>query len=62
MSVRSSKPIRPFTIGVPESGLADLRERLARARWEPEPAGGAEGLRHFQHLGARACGVLEEHV
>jgi hypothetical protein len=43
MSVRSSKPIRPFTIGVPESGLADLRERLARARWETQPAGGAEG-------------------
>ena len=43
MSVRSSKPIRSFTIGVPESGLADLHERLARARWETQPAGGAEG-------------------
>ena len=43
MSVRSSEPIRPFTISVPESGLADLRERLASARLAPEPVGGAEG-------------------
>ncbi|HKT03983.1 MAG TPA: epoxide hydrolase [Rugosimonospora sp.] len=29
--------MRPITIEVPDSALADLRERLARARW-PEPA------------------------
>jgi microsomal epoxide hydrolase len=32
---------RPFRIEVPESTLADLRERLARARW-PDQAPGAE--------------------
>lgn len=33
----------PFTISVPDSQLADLRERLAKARWAPEPVGGADG-------------------
>ncbi len=35
--------IGPFTSRVPDSELADLRERLARARWAPEPVGGSEG-------------------
>jgi microsomal epoxide hydrolase len=30
-------PIRPFTLEVPESALADLRERLARTRFPDEP-------------------------
>ena len=34
-------PPRPFRIEVPEATLADLRERLARARW-PDQAPGAE--------------------
>lgn len=34
--------IAPFTIRVPDSDLADLRGRLAKARWAPEPAGGGE--------------------
>ena len=34
-------PPRPFRIEVPESTLADLRERLGRARW-PDQAPGAE--------------------
>ena len=29
----------PFTVRVPDSVLADLRERLARARWPDEPPG-----------------------
>src|SRR3546814_7747663 len=28
-----SSDIHPFTLAVPESSLADLRERLARTRW-----------------------------
>ena len=35
--------IRPFTIAVPEVELVDLRDRLDRVRWAPEPRGGAEG-------------------
>lgn len=34
--------ITPFTIRVPDSDLADLRGRLAKARWALEPAGGGE--------------------
>jgi len=34
-------PPRPFRIAVPEATLADLRERLARARW-PDQVPGAE--------------------
>jgi Epoxide hydrolase N terminus len=30
---------RPYTIQVPEAVLADLRERLARARWPDAPPG-----------------------
>lgn len=30
---------RPFTLHVPDADIADLRERLARARWPDEPAG-----------------------
>ena len=29
-------PVRPFTIAVPESDLADLKERLSRTRWPAE--------------------------
>ena len=32
--------IEPFAIGVPDEAIADLRERLARARWPEQPAGG----------------------
>ncbi|MEJ3657631.1 epoxide hydrolase family protein [Actinomycetes bacterium KLBMP 9759] len=35
--------IQPYRIAVPDEHLADLRERLARARWAPEPAGGDVG-------------------
>lgn len=38
-----SARLRPFRIEVPDSELADLRERLARVRWAPEPRGGDEG-------------------
>jgi epoxide hydrolase len=34
---------RPFLIEVPGSELAELRDRLARVRWAPEPHGGADG-------------------
>ncbi|GLH95433.1 epoxide hydrolase family protein [Phytohabitans aurantiacus] len=34
--------IVPFTILVPDSDLADLRDRLVKARWAPEPVGGGE--------------------
>jgi epoxide hydrolase len=36
--VQNSGEIRPFTIRVPDGDLADLRERLAMARWAPGPA------------------------
>jgi epoxide hydrolase len=39
----SSDKILPFAISVPDSELADLRERLTKARWAAEPIGGAEG-------------------
>jgi epoxide hydrolase len=32
---------RPFRIDIPDSELAELRERLDRVRWAPEPLGGA---------------------
>ena len=35
--------LRPFRVGVPDSELADLRDRLDRARWAPEPRGGDQG-------------------
>ena len=35
--------LRPFRIAVPDSDLADLRDRLARVRWPAEPSGGAQG-------------------
>jgi epoxide hydrolase len=35
--------IRPFRIAVPDSELADLRDRLDRVRWAPEPRGGDQG-------------------
>jgi pimeloyl-ACP methyl ester carboxylesterase len=31
--------VQPFEIAVPDEALADLRERLARTRWPPDPAG-----------------------
>ncbi len=39
----SDTQIRPFRVEVAESDLADLRDRLARVRWVPEPRGGDEG-------------------
>jgi epoxide hydrolase len=39
----SDTQIRPFRVEVSESDLADLRDRLARVRWAPEPRGGDEG-------------------
>jgi epoxide hydrolase len=35
--------IRPFRIEVPDRDLAELRDRLVRVRWPPEPSGGADG-------------------
>jgi epoxide hydrolase len=35
--------LRPFRIAVPESELADLRDRLDRVRRAPEPRGGDQG-------------------
>jgi epoxide hydrolase len=35
--------LRPFRISVPDSELADLRDRLERVRWAPEPHGGDQG-------------------
>ena len=32
--------LRPFRVAVPDSELADLRDRLDRVRWAPEPRGG----------------------
>jgi epoxide hydrolase len=43
MSTGPASEILPFTINVPESQLADLRQRLAGARWAHEPSGGAQG-------------------
>jgi pimeloyl-ACP methyl ester carboxylesterase len=43
MDVDRAEEVLPFTINVPDSELADLRERLATARWAPEPIRGAEG-------------------
>jgi pimeloyl-ACP methyl ester carboxylesterase len=34
---------QPFRIDVPDADLADLRDRLARTRWAPEPRGGDQG-------------------
>ncbi len=35
--------IRPFRVDVADEDLADLRDRLTRVRWAPEPAGGDKG-------------------
>jgi pimeloyl-ACP methyl ester carboxylesterase len=35
----TDSPVRPFTIHVPDSELADLRRRLAATRWPDQPAG-----------------------
>jgi epoxide hydrolase len=43
MNEGHSEEIVSFTIAVPEGELADLRDRLAKVRWAPEPVGGAEG-------------------
>lgn len=34
--------IRPFRVAVPDRDLADLRDRLDRVRWAPEPSGSGE--------------------
>jgi len=39
----TSEEIRPYRITIPEADLADLRDRLDRVRWAPEPAGGDTG-------------------
>src|SRR3954447_1671615 len=36
-ALAAKSPIRPFTLEVPESALADLRDRLARTRFPDEP-------------------------
>jgi hypothetical protein len=36
----SGGELRPFRVDVPDSDLADLRVRLERIRWAPEPLGG----------------------
>jgi epoxide hydrolase len=41
--MKGEAEVRPFRIDVPDSELADLRERLARIRWAPEPRGGDDG-------------------
>ena len=35
--------IRPYRIEIPDEDLADLRDRLDRVRWAPEPEGGDTG-------------------
>ena len=32
-----TSPVQPFRISIPESSIADLKERLARTRWPDEP-------------------------
>jgi epoxide hydrolase len=32
--------LQPYQIKIPDDELADLRDRLSRVRWAPEPAGG----------------------
>jgi pimeloyl-ACP methyl ester carboxylesterase len=41
--VTTGDELRPFLIEIPGPELAELRDRLARVRWAPEPAGGADG-------------------
>jgi hypothetical protein len=42
MTVKGEE-FRPFRVAVPDSELADLRDRLDKARWAPEPRGGDQG-------------------
>ncbi|MFE3178491.1 epoxide hydrolase family protein [Amycolatopsis sp. NPDC059090] len=35
--------IRPYRLEIPEADLVDLRERLDRTKWAPEPVGGDRG-------------------
>jgi hypothetical protein len=35
--------IRPYRIAISDEDLADLRQRLDRVRWAPEPVGGDTG-------------------
>src|SRR5262249_33524366 len=32
-AVQAEEAVRPFKISIPDAGIADLRERLARTRW-----------------------------
>lgn len=38
----TDEAVTPFRIDVPDTELADLRDRLARVRWASEPAGSAD--------------------
>lgn len=35
--------LHPYRVDIPDAELADLADRLTRARWAPEPAGGDQG-------------------
>src|SRR5262245_19690128 len=39
----AGQQLRPFRIAVPDRDLADLRGRVSRARWAPQPGGAAHG-------------------
>lgn len=39
----TGEEIRPYRIEIPDEDLADLRHRLERVRWAPEPHGGDTG-------------------
>lgn len=39
----NNEEIRPYRIEIPDADLADLRYRLDRVRWAPEPEGGDSG-------------------
>jgi pimeloyl-ACP methyl ester carboxylesterase len=41
--IPAGEEIRPFRVEIPDGELTDLRERLMRARWAPEPAGSDHG-------------------
>ena len=39
----TDEQIHPYRIAIPDEDLADLRDRIARVRWAPEPIGGDKG-------------------
>ncbi len=53
--------LRPFRIVIADGDLADLRQRLDRIRWAPEPLGGGQGYGVSRETVERLVAYWREH-